>query len=213
MTNYEFGWKTTLADGRVRFNGAAYFMDWDDIQYTIYVGSLSICCGNTYNLSTAEIKGAEFDLTWIISQGWMLSLAGAYNDAETTGDFFLPDENESLAVPKGTPLPNVPDFKGNMVLRYDFDLRSNTPAYAQLVWAYNGSSTSEIVPSDAYSQSSYNIGNFRTGIDKGGWGLDLFINNLTDERADLYIHPRSYELTTTTNRPRNYGLRFWGRWE
>jgi len=212
MTNYEIGWKTTLADGRVRFNGAAYFMDWDDIQYTIYNSKFSICCGNTYNLSTAEIKGAEFDLTWMMSQSWMLTLAAAYNDAETTGDFILPPPVNELQVPKGTPLPNVPEFQGNAMLRYHFDLGS-TPAFAQLVWSYTGSSTSEIVPEFSFNQASYNFANFRTGIDNGSWGLDLFVNNLTDERADLYVHPRSYEMTTTTNRPRNYGLRFWGRWE
>lgn len=211
MTNYEFGWKTTLADGRVRFNGAAYFMDWDDIQFTIYDFGLSACCGNTYNLSTAEIKGAEFDLTWIISQGWMLSLAAAYNDAETTGDFVLP--NGALSVPKGTPLPNVPELQASGFLRYNFNLTDTLPAYAQLAWSYSDSSWSEIQPSQAWNQRSYNFGNFRTGIDRGNWGLDLFINNLTDERADLYVHPRSYEMTTTTNRPRNYGLRFWSRFE
>jgi outer membrane receptor protein involved in Fe transport len=61
MTNYEIGWKTEWLDGRLRFNGAGYFMDWDDLQFTIYDFDLSICCGNTYNLGQAEILGAEFD--------------------------------------------------------------------------------------------------------------------------------------------------------
>ena len=59
MTNYELGWKTTWLDGSLRFNGAGYFMDWDDVQFTIYEFGLSACCGNTYNLSTAEILGME----------------------------------------------------------------------------------------------------------------------------------------------------------
>ena len=51
VTNYEFGWKTTLADGAVRFNGAVYLLDWDD--YTLVNlstginlkwGSLRECC-------------------------------------------------------------------------------------------------------------------------------------------------------------------------
>ncbi len=32
VTSYEFGWKMTLADGAVRFNGAAYIVDWDNFQ-------------------------------------------------------------------------------------------------------------------------------------------------------------------------------------
>jgi len=87
LTNYEFGWKTTLADGRVRLNGAAYFMDWDDIQYTVYDSSLSFCCGTVYNLSTAEIKGVEADITVLASEALSFSGSVSFNSAETTADF------------------------------------------------------------------------------------------------------------------------------
>lgn len=211
MTNYEIGWKSTLANGRVRFNGAAYFMEWEDVQYTIYEFSLSTCCGNVYNLATAEITGVEFELTALLSDSFTLSFAGAYNDAETTADFVLPSGR--LSVPSGTPLPNVPEFKGSVSARYEFDLTSNLPGYAQLVWSYTGSSTSEITPRDVWPQDSYSIGNFRAGVNKGSWGVDLFVDNVTDERADIYVSPRNYELTTVTNRPRNYGVRYWTRFE
>ncbi|MEE8308718.1 MAG: TonB-dependent receptor, partial [Gammaproteobacteria bacterium] len=122
MTNYEIGWKTQWMDGQLRFNGAAYLMEWDDVQYTIYEFAVSKCCGNTYNLETAEILGAEFDLSWAVTERWTLSLAGAYNDAETTADFILPDVgfSDRFQVPDGTPLPNVPEFKANAIIRYDF---------------------------------------------------------------------------------------------
>ena len=191
-------------------------LEWDAVHYTIYDFATSACCGNTYNLETAEILGAEFDLAWRITDRWTASLAAAYNDAETTADWSLPPDagsNDPFQVPNGTPLPNVPEFKANAVIRYDFNLTSNLPGFAQLVWAYVDESTSEIVPANAFPQDAYNIGNFRTGVNAGRWGVDLFVDNLTDERADLYIHPRSYAMTTTTNRPRNYGVRYWMRFE
>ncbi len=211
MTNYEIGWKTTLADGRVRFNGAAYFMEWEDLQYTVYQASLSACCGNVYNLSTAEITGLEFDLTALLSDGLTLTFAGAYNDAETTADFVLP--SGLLSVPSGSPLPNVPEFKGTVFARYEFSLTSSLPAYAQLSWSYTGSSESEIVPANSVPQDSYSIGNLRAGVNKGSWGVDLFVNNVGDEVAQIYIHPRSYELTTVTNRPRTFGVKYWARFQ
>jgi len=173
VKNYEFGWKTTFKDGRLRFNGAAYFMDWSDIQYTVYEFSLSACCGNVYNLETAEILGVEADLTYLVSENWTLSAAVAYNDAETTADFVLPPNRkgvEVLSVPDGTALPNVPELKGNILARYDFTM-SDLPAYAQLVWSYTDSSWSEITVENRFKQSSYNIANFRTGIIKGSWGV------------------------------------------
>lgn len=209
VTNYEFGWKTTSKNGRMRWNGAVYFMDWDDIQYTVYEFALSACCGNVYNLSTAEIFGVETDITYLASDQWTLSAAAAYNDGETTADFILP--NGRLSVPNGTELSNVPELKGNIFARYEFNMK-NMPAYAQLTWSYTGSSYSEIRPSTRFRQSSYTIANFRTGINNGDWGVDLFVNNLTDEVAQIYIQPRNYEPTVVTNRPRNYGLKFWKRY-
>jgi len=210
LTNYEFGWKTTWNNGRVRWNGAAYFMEWDKIQYTVYEYALSACCGNVYNLSTAEVKGFETDISILASEALMLSAAVAYNDGETTDDFILPDPDKTLSVPNGTRLPNVPKWKGNIFARYSFDL-SDIPAYAQLTWSYTGSSTSEIVPDQSFDQDSFSIANFRTGINKTSWGLDLFVNNLTDEVADFYVQPRRFYRTTVTNRPRSYGLNYWMR--
>jgi len=208
LTNYEFGWKTTWNEGRVRWNGAAYFMEWDDIQYTVYSFSLSACCGNVYNLSTAEVKGFETDLSILASENFTLSAAVAYNKGKTTDDFVLP--NGLLSVPDGTELPNVPEWKGNILGRYTFDI-GDMPAYAQLSWSYNGSSWSEIVPASRYPQDSYNLVNFRTGINRDTWGVDLFVNNLTDEVAQIYVQPRNYEPTVVTNRPRSYGLKYWMR--
>jgi outer membrane receptor protein involved in Fe transport len=208
LKNYEFGWKTTWKDGRVRWNGAIYNMKWDDIQYTVYSFSLSACCGNVYNLSTAKVKGFESDISILASENFTLSGAFAYNNGKTTDDFVLP--NGLLSVPDGTRLPNVPKWKFNVLGRYTFDVAS-TPAYAQLSWSYNGDSYSEIVPASRHEQDAYNLVNFRTGIDKEKWGLDFYINNLTNEVAEFYVQPRNYEPTIVTNRPRSYGLRYWMR--
>lgn len=221
LTNTEIGWKSTLADGRVRLNGAAYFMKWDDIQYTVYDASLSFCCGNVYNLSTAEITGLEADIAILASDAWTITASVSFNDAETTADFILPvGAGTPLSVPSGTPLPNVPDFKGNFAARYDFAI-SDFGAYVQLAYSYTGSSRSSIRPETVdrrfpgdntnYPQDSFSIANLRAGIDKDGWGVDLFVHNLTDEVADYFVHPRNYEPTVVTNRPRSYGARVWMR--
>jgi iron complex outermembrane receptor protein len=208
LTNYEIGWKTMLADGRVRFNGAVYVSDWENVQYTIYDFSLSRCCGSVYNLGDAEIKGLEFDVTALLSERWTLSASAAFNDGETVGDFTL--FNGRLAVPDGSPLPNVPDVKANIWTRYGFDA-GRFDAYVQAAWSYTGSSVNEIRPDQASPQSSYNYLHLKTGIAKETWGIDLFIRNVTDEVAQIYVSPRPYEPSTTTNRPRTYGIAYWAR--
>jgi iron complex outermembrane receptor protein len=223
LTNYEIGWKTMLAGGKVRFNGAVYFMDWEDIQYTVYDSGLSFCCGNVYNLSTAESKGVEADITWQASDAFSLAASVSFNSAETTANFILPlGAGDPLSVPSGTPLPNVPEFKANISGRYEFSI-GEFGAFAQLVYSYTGDSQSSIRPiqtPDAfrfpgdfrnYPQSSYAIANLRAGFGKDGWGVDLFVNNLTDEVADYFVHPRNYEPSTVTNRPLSYGAKLWMR--
>jgi outer membrane receptor protein involved in Fe transport len=223
LTNWEVGWKTTFADGRVRLNGAAYFMDWENIQYTVYDASLSFCCGNVYNLSTAEVTGLEADITVLASDALSFSASVSFNSAETTADFVLPvGAGDPLSVPNGSPLPNVPDFKGNLVARYNFNI-GDMGAYAQIAYSYTGDSRSAIRPTKTpsqfrfpgdlrnYQQDSFSIANFRAGIDKESWGVDVFVNNLTDESAEFFVHPRNYEPTVVTNRPRSYGAKLWMR--
>jgi hypothetical protein len=96
-------------------------------------------------------------------------------------------------------------------------------AYAQISYSYTGDSRSAIRPEKTpaqfrfpgdlrnYPQDSFSIANFRAGIDKESWGVDLFVNNLTDESADYFVHPRNYEPTIVTNRPRSYGAKLWMR--
>jgi outer membrane receptor protein involved in Fe transport len=208
LTNYEIGWKTMLADGRVRLNGAIFTSDWEDVQYTIYDFELSRCCGSVYNLADATVSGIEVDVTALLSDEWTLSAAVAFNDGETDGDFEL--INGELPVPDGTELPNVPEWKGNVWTRYGFSAGS-FDAYWQAAVTYTGSSYNEIRPDERTRQSSYTIVNLRAGLGKDGWGIDAYVNNATDEVAEIYVSPRPYEPSTTTNRPRTYGLKYWKR--
>jgi outer membrane receptor protein involved in Fe transport len=192
----------------VRLNGAAYIADWEDVQYTIYDFSLSRCCGSVYNLADADIQGLELDVTGLINDQWTISASVAYNDGETKGDFLL--INDRLAVPDGTALPNVPEWKGNIWTRFGFDV-GNFDGYGQLALSYTGSSFNEIRPDQRSPQNSYTLLNLRAGISKESWGIDAYINNATDEVADIYVSPRPYEPSTTTNRPRTLGLKYWTR--
>jgi len=209
LTNYEIGFKTTSKDGRLRFNGAAYYSNWEDVQYTIYEFSLSACCGSTYNLGDARIKGFELDLTYAASDNWTWYGSLAKTDAETSEEFILdPDGIGESLIPEGQPLPNVPQIKLNVTGRYDFTAGGHN-AYAQLNYSYVSSTTNRIVPTDPLfaDQDDYENFNFRAGVLIGTWNVDLFVNNLTDEMAELAANPRVYGTSTVINRPRSIGLK------
>ncbi|MFT7412897.1 MAG: iron complex outermembrane receptor protein [Paraglaciecola sp.] len=58
-----------------------------------------------------------------------------------------------------------------------------------------------------YIQESYAIASVSIGITKDDWKAELYIDNLTDESAVLYIDTQQFTPKVVTNRPRTLGLR------
>ena len=57
-------------------------------------------------------------------------------------------------------------------------------------------------------RSGYAIVSASLGIDKGKVHVEVFGENLSDTRAQLYANASDRVLRITTNRPRTFGLRF-----
>ncbi|MGQ8366097.1 TonB-dependent receptor [Glaciecola sp. 1036] len=58
-----------------------------------------------------------------------------------------------------------------------------------------------------YIQESYAITNVSVGITKDSWKAELYIDNLMDESAVLYIDTQQFTPKVVTNRPRTLGVR------
>src|SRR4029079_18085502 len=64
VKNYEAGWKTSWMDDRMRFNGAVYWEDWDNIQFSyLGINGLTII----RNATSARVKGIEADVNWAVT--------------------------------------------------------------------------------------------------------------------------------------------------
>jgi outer membrane receptor protein involved in Fe transport len=59
-----------------------------------------------------------------------------------------------------------------------------------------------------YVQDSYVLANVSFGVTNDEWKAELFIDNLTDESAVLYIDTQQFTPKVVTNRPRTIGFRF-----
>ncbi len=59
-----------------------------------------------------------------------------------------------------------------------------------------------------YVQDSYILANLSFGVTNDEWKAELFIDNLTDESAILYIDTQQFTPKVVTNRPRTIGFRF-----
>lgn len=59
-----------------------------------------------------------------------------------------------------------------------------------------------------YIQKSYAIANMAVGVTNEEWKVELYIDNLTNEAANLYIDNQQFTPKVVTNRPRTIGIRF-----
>jgi outer membrane receptor protein involved in Fe transport len=225
LKNYEVGWKTSWINNRLRFNGALFWEDWDNFQFS-YLGDNGLT--NVTNAGGARIKGIEADLSWAVNASLQLGLSVTRLESKLTQDFCkdldavtsqpLPADQcvpESFAA-NGTQLPVTPKFKGNLIARYSIPMPSDSELQLQGAFVYQSSSSSALVPLEAQTlgpQPSYGIADFSATYNRLSYSFELFLNNAFDKRAsqyryaecDSFICLQSYQ---GTNMPRLVGVRF-----
>lgn len=202
VTNWELGWKTLLFGGAVQFNGAAYFIEWTDMQISRFDPQNVSILTFIENGADSEILGVEGDVIWAATDNLTLFGAFSYNDTELTS---VNAEIVELA-PVGSELPLVPTFQAVGRARYDWRL-ADYDAYVQGAVQYAGESFSSLVAEVREQQDAYTTLDASFGVSRDQWAAELFIENLTDERAELFINEQDDIRRITTNRPRTVGLR------
>ena len=58
-----------------------------------------------------------------------------------------------------------------------------------------------------YVQGAYTLVDVALGVEKDAWSAELFVDNLTDTRAQLHVDTLQYVPKVVTNRPRTIGVR------
>jgi outer membrane receptor protein involved in Fe transport len=219
LTNYELGWKTTFAGGRLRWNGAIYHQDWNGIQYS-FLGPNSLTV--IQNGRKARIDGVETDINYVAG-GLTLNGTAAYTRAKTRGNICHqaivvdPDPDcggpgDFLTIPSGTRLPITPRFKATGTARYSWPMWAGK-AHVQGVIAYSGSAPSDLDP----AQNAL-LGNLKSstlvdlflGYDWGKFNVELFGSNIFDERNELsrfVVCSICTQVKIVPGRPRTIGLR------
>jgi outer membrane receptor protein involved in Fe transport len=213
VDSYEVGIKSTLMDGRLRFNAAAYMQEWDDFQlsrFDIEVSPLTL----TDNVGTAESNGVEADFAFLVTDDWQVTGAISYIDATITEDYWVDKSQEGITEPDaedGRELPRVPEWKWNLGTRYNFEV-AGMDSYFQANYIYTGESYNQLFSGSnevrtRTQQDEYDIVNLSVGVDSGSWGAELFVRNATDERGEVFINGVNWDNRVTTNRPRTFGVR------
>jgi iron complex outermembrane receptor protein len=202
LHSFEGGFKKTLAGGRTRINGSAFYYDYSDYQAFLFTGVAGVVVN-----ADAENYGVELELQTSPVEGLDAMLSFSWFDATV--------ENVPLRI--NSPLPPIdvdptyaPELQVAGLLRYEW------PAFNGMMHI-----TGDVSYSDEYF---YNLRNFdadkyddwtmvNAGIGwtsgDGRWQTRLNVNNLTDERAGI----QGFDLATlcgcneiSFQPPRWYGI-------
>ena len=200
--NVEFGWKASLADGRMRFNGAIYRIDWNDIVVNVLDETISLILFQT-NAGSAQVTGIESDFVYLLDERWTLTGGIAVTDSEITN---VPPTVAGFA-DEGTPLARQPVLAGNLRIRHDFQI-GNSNAAATVGAIYKGTAWNGVSP-DRLKMDSYTLWDANFEMEFGeNWTGRFFVHNLTNDRYELAKsrNTRTGEITRTIGRPRTFGL-------
>jgi iron complex outermembrane recepter protein len=225
LTNNELGWKTMWMDRRIQWNGALYQENWNHVQ--IDGGASGILTyGVVLNGGNYRVRGVETSGVARVTTGLTLEAGAAWNHSELVKEATLlwedgtPIDFSALHVPNpggtlGSPLAGAPPFQGNIRARYEFAFHGGAP-FAQIDAAHQSHSLAETnnLPHDLQGTSTaYDLPPFTTydgalGVGKDAWKVQVYGENLTDTRAQLYANYWQWYKAITVSRPRTIGLRF-----
>ena len=216
MFNHEIGIKSTWADGRVRLNATAYHMIWEGIQ--LQASDPNLFTLGIVNFPEAELNGLEAHLSILPSDGWDIGATIGWNTAEISEDATLfPGSDAPTSVTKGTELPIMPDLKGSLSLQYTFlnnEIWGAQP-FVRLDHTYNGEATSSlegiqsiVFVNPVRTLDPYNITDIRFGLEADGWSASLFVDNVSDERAEQFFNDRWAQTRQSINRPLTVGVTY-----
>lgn len=221
LKNYEVGWKTQWLGNTLRWNGALFWEDWDNFQFS-FLGQSSVTI--IKNGGNARIKGVETSVDWLPMSDLLLSANFTLMDPVLTGNYYgcIPGTPQCTPLPPpeapaGTNLPVTPKFKGNLIARYSLALSGDWKPYAQVSGMYQSQTSPGLLVSQNQvlgNMPAYALVNLKLGADSArGMHLDLFINNLMDRRAQLSRFTESNPSTDSQvyivpMQPRTFGIEF-----
>ena len=206
LWNYEAGFKSELADNRVRLNGSFFMLRWDDLQMEAFrfltPGDLSSNFEQTINIGSADATGFELELLAAITDNFTIQGALGYLDTEITSDTQAEITGGFVVDLKGLELPKAPKLTAFLAGEYRLPMGQNE-GWIRLEYVRRDGQYSDIEgltnaqtrgPSPnsglvrempygefPYLSPDYNLLNLRAGYDADTWSVNLYVQNLNNE--------------------------------
>ena len=189
--NYEIGFKSTLLDGDMTFNGALFYIDWIDPQ----LGSSTINANIpiTVNGGGAESKGVELSTSWRASD--RLQLRGNFSYIDSTLTELTPDLIRTINPPgfgsdfedgqEGDRLPGTPETQFSLFGLYDMPLSNGDSLKFNASYSWQGDVLTRAGGrGSSLTLDSYGVANAAVTYEADRFSVTLFADNLFDTFAE-----------------------------
>jgi outer membrane receptor protein involved in Fe transport len=195
ITSYEAGFKSELADRRVRLNGAVYYYTVEDPQFSAVGGAGNLI--QLINANKGEGYGFELDTAFQITPEFLVTIGAAYNHTEiqdanlavgvcaqcTVTDPTRVIGGSRRALIDGNPFPNAPEWSGDFTARYGIPVGNSGELFIYTDWVFLGETNFFLYESREFNAGSRIEGGLKIGYtgSDGQWEIAAFARNITDE--------------------------------
>lgn len=177
---YEVGFKSTLARGNLRLNGAAFYYIYEDQQQSVLlpVPGLTLPVTTFSNAAKSEIPGAELEAVWTPTDTWLLIANLGWVDAEY--DEFISGSNDF----SGNRMPLTSEYSATGLISKDFALGNGGYFNVQANARYQSEIFFQPTNDPVLASDEQTVFGARAAYSSPGdaWELSLNVDNLTDER-------------------------------
>ena len=206
VKSIEFGWKATLAQGRMTSKLSVFFSDYTDVQVPGSIGwdsngdgTNDTFIGVTTNAADADMKGIEWEGLAILADdlgraGSQLRLGWSVGYIDAEFNEFIGPEGEDVS--DVAVFQNTPDWTVTGMLAYDMPVNLfNTPGMFSFITslAYRGDTSQFQFENPFLDQPSYTLWDLSLvwNQDSGRWSAGIHGKNLTDEEYKVagYFFP------------------------
>lgn len=198
VTTYEVGYRSLLADGRLRLEGAAFYLDYTDIQVADQTGA-GFYIGNA---AEARSYGAELQMAALATEHLTLNATAGYVNARY----------EEYGARTGNELPRAPRWTAALSVDWRVPMAGGE-AFLLPEITYRSANFVDSANTRLFRQPNNTLVNLRAGFRaQQGWSVSVWGRNVTDERFNLggfSVAPILFAVTTSP--PATYGVDL--RWE
>jgi len=197
LWSYEIGAKGSMLDGKIAYELAAFWLDWNNQQILIVRDGIS---APSNAVSGVTSKGVELSLNLAPTSG--LSITGTLAYVDST----LNEDEPDLAALAGETLNNVANWSGSVSAIYDFPISNRLNGFVGVNARFTGDRPAAFSGAPIqFTLPAYSVAGAQAGFITGRYKTSFYVNNAFESKGLLEVNLGGAS-TASILRPRTFGV-------